>query len=134
MYVTENQLWFKKSGFQPGFLTETVDIDELENKENKKLYCRYCKQHITDIDQALSIQGAHTHTFTNPAGFIYTINCYQSAQGCVVFGERTDEFSWFAGFKWQLALCNSCQEQLGWLFSNSKQFYALIGDRLVQTQ
>ena len=134
MHIPGNQLCFKKSGFQPGLLPEPVDTDELEKKENKKLYCKYCKQHITDTDQAISIQGAHTHTFTNPAGFVYTINCYQSATGCVVFAERTDEYSWFAGFKWQLALCNSCQEQLGWLFSNTEQFYALIDNRLVQTR
>ena len=113
-------------------LPETVDADELKTEQNKKLYCKYCKQHITDVDQAISIQGAHSHTFTNPAGFVYTINCYQTAMGCVAFGERTDEYTWFSGYEWQLALCQSCQTQLGWLFTSMEQFYALIDDRLEQ--
>ena len=132
MNILNNQYWFKKSDYQVETLSETIDKKELEDKKNRKLYCRQCKQHITDIDLTISINGAYTHTFMNPAGYVYTINCYQAATCCVIFGEPTDEHTWFPGYQWQIVLCQSCQIQLGWLFSNSEQFYALIEDRLTQ--
>ena len=132
MYILKNPYWFKRNDGQTQSLPETVNKDELENKKNKKLYCRHCKLHITDIDQTISINGAYTHTFKNPAGYVYTINCYQTANGCIVIGEPTDEHTWFPGYQWQIVLCQSCQLQLGWLFSNSESFYALIEERLTQ--
>ena len=132
MPILAHQFWFKKSDFQTEALPETIHEDEQEQKESKKLYCRQCKQHITDIDLTILINGAYTHTFKNPAGYVYTINCYQSAEGCMILGTPTDEHTWFPGYRWQIVLCQSCQVQLGWLFSNSAQFYALIEDRLTQ--
>jgi len=121
---------FKKSDLQteepPGHETESDETAE----ENKKLYCNFCKSYIADLNAAIAINGEHTHTFSNPAGYTYTINCYQSAPGCLTLGESTDEHTWFNGYQWQIAVCHSCNEQLGWLFSNEQQFYALIADRL----
>ncbi|MCG8379664.1 MAG: cereblon family protein [Proteobacteria bacterium] len=104
--------------------------NSVESEQTKKLFCHVCKHHITDLDQAISINNSHTHTFTNPAGYTYTINCFRSATGCLTVGDPTNEFTWFGGYEWQIALCQSCKEQLGWLFTNDNEFYALINDRL----
>lgn len=134
MDLTWDQYGFKKPEFQPEKLPDQeYDYDEL-TEENKKLFCSFCKNHITNIDEAISINGAQWHTFKNPAGFTYSVSCYRSAPGCSVTGVSTNEYSWFSGYEWQVAICNSCKEQLGWLFTNDQRFYALITDRLTQQQ
>ena len=132
MKILKNRYWFKKSDYQTEALTEKADKNEIEEKKNKKLYCINCKLHITDLDLVFNINGSCIHTFTNPSGFVYTVNCYQVAQGCVLVGEPTEEYTWFKGYRWQIVMCQSCQLQLGWFFSNSESFYAFIEDRLTQ--
>jgi hypothetical protein len=125
-----DQCWFKKSDLQAEKVTSKEQAHDEVVEENKKLFCTSCKNYITDLEAAISINGAHTHTFSNPTGLIYTINCFQPASGCQTIGDSTDEYTWFSGYEWQIAICRSCREQLGWLFSNSNQFYGLISDRL----
>ena len=132
MQLVSNLYWFKKNEFETDKRFREEKQENVVKERNKKLLCKYCKNHITNADDAISIQGAHTHTFSNPAGYVYTINCYQSAPGCLVVSDKTNEFSWFINYDWQIAFCNSCREQLGWLFSNETEFYALIADRLLQ--
>ncbi len=134
MQLVWDQYEFKKTEFQPDMLPDQDHDFDYLTEENKKLVCCFCKSHVTDIDEAISINGSQSHTFTNPAGFTYTINCYQAAPGCSILGGSTNEFTWFSGYEWQVAICNSCREQLGWLFNNGQQFYALITDRLTQEQ
>lgn len=132
MQLVLNHYWFKKSEFELNKLLRHEKQEEVGEEENKKLLCKFCKNHIANVNDAISIEGDHTHTFSNPAGYVYTINCYQAAYGCLVASERTNEYSWFKNYYWQIVFCNSCREQLGWLFSNETEFYALIADRLLQ--
>lgn len=131
MELVWDQYCFKNTDLQ----TEKLSSQESENNEaadeNKKLCCNFCKNTITELNAAISINGEHTHTFSNPTGYTYTINCFQSAPGCLTIGDGTGEHTWFNGYEWQVAVCHSCKEQLGWLFSNDQQFYALIADRLI---
>lgn len=130
MQLIFDQYWFKKNEIETETSLQNENQQETVAEENKKLLCRYCKNHITNDDEAISINGEQSHTFSNPANYVYTINCYRTAPGCVVVGDSTSEFTWFNNYHWQLAFCNACREQLGWLFSNDQQFYALIADRL----
>ncbi len=132
MQLVFDQYWFKKGAFETDESTKNSNQQETQEEDNKKLFCVYCKNHITCLNEAISIEGSHTHTFSNPAGYIYTINCYRTALGCLVVGDSSSEFSWFKNHEWQLVSCNACHEHLGWLFSNEQQFYALIADRLTQ--
>lgn len=127
--VWQNAL-FRSSGFKLGKVTESKAQYETIIEDSKKLYCIDCKNLITDLDAAISIDGSHTHTFTNPAGYTYTIGCFQSAIGCLHIGEPTEEYTWFNGYAWQIAVCESCKEQLGWFYSYGSQFYGLISERL----
>jgi hypothetical protein len=45
----------------------------------------------------------------------------------------TEEYSWFKGFSWKIALCRLCAIQLGWLFVSSKMesFNGLVLNRLI---
>jgi len=99
----------------------------------KAVRCAYCKTVITYQGNAESMAGKHVHHFTNPGGFEFTIGCYRKAW-CRIVGVPTLEWSWFNGHSWQYALCNQCQEHLGWFFQNTQDktsFYGLILDRLI---
>ena len=124
--------------FKEGEFAKSRDIKKQvsrseQDAEEDKLYCAYCGQHITRSAFTLSVSGAATHTFSNPAGFVYYIQCFSDAPGCRVAGKPTAEHSWFTGYQWQLALCQSCQNHLGWYFINGEPFYGLIRGRLTGT-
>ncbi|MFV0436239.1 MAG: cereblon family protein [Desulfopila sp.] len=95
------------------------------------LRCRNCGSGVTSEDERLAVAGAHRHTFFNPVGIVYELGCFASALGCSLDGELTDEFSWFSGYMWRIALCRRCLFHLGWHFqSPSHMFYGLILSRL----
>lgn len=80
--------------------------------------------------------GTHLHRCTNPAGYTYDIGCYRAAPGCGLLGEATAGDTWFAGYRWQIAVCGSCGAHLGWRYANagSDTFYGLITAQLVSEQ
>lgn len=85
------------------------------------LVCRYCRYLITQRENAVDINGAHTHVLTNPAGFIYAIGCFSDAPGCRKHGPPIAEFTWFPGFSWCYALCANCHAHLGWFYLGAAQ-------------
>jgi hypothetical protein len=100
------------------------------------LLCRFCRKHITDPSKAMWVDGAHAHTFANPHGHVYEIGCFQAAVGVTGIGLSSEEFSWFEGYVWQVAVCDGCTAHLGWRFSSpvGKSFYGLILDHLIQAR
>jgi hypothetical protein len=101
----------------------------------KFLLCRQCLQTITHRSHQIIVNGAHEHTFANPHGIVFEIGCFKSAAGCGYVGRPTDEFTWFKGFMWQIAVCGSCLSHVGWLFTSSSvdSFVGLILDRLAES-
>jgi hypothetical protein len=102
-------------------------------KDRGAILCRVCGRIITHERDRLGVQGAHQHTFANPQGLVFEIGCFQTADGCAHIGELTAEFTWFAGYQWQIALCAGCLTHVGWLcISAADQFHGLILGRLVR--
>ncbi len=77
--------------------------------------------------------GAHQHRFLNPLGAAFRIGLFGQAPGCVATGPATLEYTWFAGYAWQVALCGGCHTHLGWRYARAgaAPFYGLIIDRLL---
>lgn len=99
-----------------------------------RLLCAACGHPITSPRERIRAGGAHQHTFTNPAGFVFRIGCFGRAPGCVQAGAPTLEHTWFAGQAWRCALCGGCRTHLGWAFQDgSSGFFGLILDRLLET-
>ena len=98
-----------------------------------ELYCFVCGAAITRERERVSVEGAHEHTFTNPAGFVFRIGCFRSAPGCVETGEFTAEASWFRGRAWRYAACAGCRAHLGWVYRDrgDAAFFGLILNRLL---
>jgi len=102
-----------------------------EIKPEEAIFCRACGGVITARREGIEVAGNHTHTFFNPAGIVYELGCFRKAEGCIVSGEPTGEFSWFAGHVWSYAFCRSCHNHLGWFYEgNGSTFFGLILPRL----
>jgi hypothetical protein len=107
---------------------ESTPVDALE----PVIVCRVCGFPVCHPDSAITVAGAHRHTFANPHGIVFEIGCFRNAPGCARVGPATDDFTWFAGYRWRIAICAGCHEHLGWRFEGTgDSFYGLILDRLV---
>ena len=109
------------------------EAPEQSPEEEEYILCRQCRQAITRPVDRIAMQGAHQHTFANPAGIVFTIGCFQRADGCVPVGPASDEFTWFSGFAWRVGVCRGCLAHLGWYFTapSGDAFYVLILDHLI---
>lgn len=98
------------------------------------LLCRQCRHTVTTTGARTLIRGAHCHVFCNPHGHVFEIGCFRSAPGCSHMGPLSLEFTWFAGYAWQVALCGGCRGHLGWRYAHTdgSVFHGLILQLLVE--
>jgi hypothetical protein len=124
----------KPGGEKVDSLVEKETKDKTSSKDEEYILCRQCHWVITSPTERIEVQGSHQHTFANPAGIIYQIGCFRSANGCGHVGSAKEEWSWFKGFSWRIAVCGKCLEHLGWRFESSgnESFHGLILNRLLQ--
>lgn len=102
-------------------------------EEDPCYYCLLCGELITRRKARISVQGAHEHRFSNPAGYVFDIGCFRTAPGCQPTGDPNDFYSWFDGYAWLHALCRGCGSHLGWAFvatGRVESFFGLILNRL----
>jgi hypothetical protein len=125
---------------KPGADGETAIVEEDEvdqlSEEERYILCRQCRQAVTRETDRIAVQGAHRHTFANPHGIVFEIGCFKNTISCGYAGEATDEFSWFAGYRWRVCFCSLCLTHLGWIFSSNGDdtFHGLILDRLIEPE
>ncbi len=110
---------------------ETKDEEEVDPL--KAVLCARCASEVTSLDERIAVSGSHAHSFANPHGFVFEIGCFNSAKGCTPSGPLSNEFTWFMGYSWRLAVCSSCLAHLGWLFVSpgESEFMGLILDHLI---
>lgn len=115
---------------------DKTDSKEQDSDVGEYLLCRNCLQIISNPSERIEMHGSHKHTFANPQGIIYEIGCFKNANGCSYAGVPTDEYTWFRGFRWKVALCRNCLAHLGWLFisTSNATFNGLILNRLVESK
>jgi hypothetical protein len=105
-----------------------------ELKEGHSILCRNCGHTVTSTESIITVNGRHQHTFINPSGITYQIGCFSSADGCLVHGEPTLEFTWFEGLSWSFSICSNCFIHLGWYYQGGEEnFFGLITDLLKNT-
>lgn len=113
-------------------VVEAGDADE-EVSGGEGIFCRRCGNRVTGEASRIPVNGSHTHTFFNPAGILFELGCFRKAPGCAVQGEASGLFSWFAGYRWRIALCGKCAAHLGWRFENrDATFFCLILSHLIE--
>lgn len=130
-------LLFECRGFERKDASD-VEIDRSPSEATRlrePYRCARCGEPITTKRERITVDGAHEHTFVNPAGIVYRIGCFRTAVGCECSTERTAEYAWFAGFAWALARCRRCALHLGWSFTSipdeRESFFGLVLERLV---
>lgn len=110
----------------------TSRSESIEEESGARWCCAACGNRVTERDQSISIAGKHVHQCTNPDGVLFVIGCFRDVPGCIAVDEPTARFTWFPGYRWQVALCHQCGLQLGWRFLGDDAFYGLILDRLIE--
>jgi hypothetical protein len=97
----------------------------------RAIVCATCGHPVTSERERIAVLEAHEHRFMNPAGLLFHIGCFARADGCLVIGPPSDDYPWFPGYDWRIALCAACGEHLGWQFqSGERSFFGLRLDRL----
>ncbi|MBG04002.1 MAG: hypothetical protein CMM59_07985 [Rhodospirillaceae bacterium] len=109
---------------------DTFVEDEVIDEESNELYCAACGHLVTRTDWRIAVDGAHEHTFFNPAGILFRVLSFKEAPGVVTAGEATTEFSWFDGHAWLIAYCEGCGIHLGWRFEGERVFFGLVKPKL----
>ena len=119
------------SGIPVSLLEDETKEDMREQEEF--IRCRQCRNILASLDDRITVEGAHRHTFANPHGIVFEIGCFKAVKGCGHMGAPSDEFSWFSGYNWRVAVCFRCLTHLGWRFtaSGKESFHGLIIDRLI---
>jgi len=124
--------WFdKEGGWQPGL--KQKNAQQHKRAARPVMRCAFCNEPVTETTAAIEVAGLHRHMFTNPAGISYEIALFRHT-ACITHGVATDEYTWFTGYHWQLALCQYCKAHLGWRYTRSgaDHFYGLICSHLVE--
>ncbi|MGE0871523.1 MAG: cereblon family protein [Kofleriaceae bacterium] len=106
---------------------QTSSSSGVTERADESLRCAACDHRITERAYRIEQNGAHQHTFVNPAGVVFEIGCFALAPGCVHLGDVEHAFTWFPGWKWQVAVCARCRTHLGWIYRlEGEQFHGLI--------
>ena len=127
-------LLLKHEPRQPTGSRQTEDRVGAREDSGRVLVCAECLHAITTAGARIEVSGSHAHTFSNPHGFVFHIDCFAVAPGCDPRSDPSTEYTWFPGYSWQVAVCRGCGEHLGWLFVGAdSRFHGLIIDRLAET-
>ncbi|MEQ9574054.1 MAG: cereblon family protein, partial [Rhodospirillales bacterium] len=81
---------------------------EVVEKPDDALYCARCGHLVTRRRWAVAPDGRHERVCANPAGRLFTVNCFLEAPGAADRGPPTEEFTWFKGHAWNFAHCRAC--------------------------
>lgn len=104
-------------------------------KADDALSCAACGALVTRQRWAISRRDAHEHVVFNPAGHLFRVRCFSQAPGASPIGPAQEDFSWFPGYPWQIALCLECGQHLGWHYPGRdglSGFWGLNAKRLRQ--
>jgi hypothetical protein len=122
-----------------GLETEADVAEEpaVEDETGPVVYlCKACRAKITTSAMRIAVHGKHAHICANPHGLVFEVGCFSLASGCLTVGAPTEEFTWFPGYAWCIALCLQCTAHLGWHYRSAQagEFYGLILTNLVEDQ
>jgi hypothetical protein len=117
--------------------TEVVEETAVEDETGPVDYlCKACRAKITTSALRIAVNGKHAHICANPHGLVFEVGCFSRASGCLTVGSPTEEFTWFPGYAWCIALCLQCTAHLGWHYRSATagEFYGLILTNLIEDE
>lgn len=115
---------------------ESARDESVTGEKAAWLLCRNCATRIAEVS-AIIPEGELPLVFANPHGMIFELLLLSRAQSLRLVGSATEEFTWFQGYAWRVALCSGCGIHLGWRFEAIKGnsppvFFGLLRRELVQ--
>jgi hypothetical protein len=113
---------------EPGALPDAQD--QGTDGDGEALVCKACRYPITTASARIEAFGAHLHDRMNLYGHVFRIRLFAVAPGSMCVTSPSADFPWFPGHLWQIAVCRSCIEHLGWLFSGPSRFFGLLPEKL----
>lgn len=117
----------------PGGTEMARDSDGAATEDERSLRCARCGAVVTTTAARIDVAGAHQHTRANAGGWVHSFGCFARAPGCRAVGEPSTDFAWFASTSWEIAVCGSCREHLGWRFTGADgTFWGLLVAKLVE--
>ena len=117
----------KSTGDKPDVKLRIKTEKKFGIEEEQSIICKNCGNPLTVQGSMISVDGKHTHIFTNPAGVIFEIGCFSSADGCIIIGDSNLQHTWFEGFGWSFSHCSDCLVHLGWFYQSvNESFFGLI--------
>ncbi len=110
------------------------EVDD-STKQERRLCCAACATPVGSRDDAWSPDGGPVErVFFNPAGIVMKVVTLATASNLALVSDPTDEFTWFDGFAWRIAVCGGCGLHLGWRFQPAAgagaTFWGLLVERL----
>ncbi|KAJ4822785.1 hypothetical protein Tsubulata_020512 [Turnera subulata] len=86
------------------------------------IQCKNCRSVIARRSDMLvmSTEGP-LGAYVNPHGFVHEVMTLNKANGLVLIGRPSAEYSWFPGYAWTIANCSTCERQIGWRFTATKK-------------
>jgi len=96
-----------------------------DEKKRYAYHCSVCGVFITDSGAAVSVNGADSHSFVNPAGIRCNFLTFLACENAREYPDLYMQHSWFPGYGWRFLTCNRCFQHLGWKYD------ALGGDAIL---
>lgn len=119
--------------------TDAADVSPekriLTNKDlarGDRFVCAQCGADVTRSSQRIAIGGSHRHLVPSASGLDQEIGMFALAPGCTVLGQFALDFSRPTEGQWQMGLCSTCGNHLGWhhQLPDGTGFFGLILDHL----
>jgi Yippee zinc-binding/DNA-binding /Mis18, centromere assembly len=110
--------------------------ESVTSDDERWLCCKSCETLIAQVSAILP-EGEMPLVFANPHGVVFELVLLGRAQALRLIGSRTEEFTWFQGYAWRVALCGGCGSHLGWRFEavrggSPALFFGLLRRELVE--
>lgn len=102
-----------------------------DSSSGRRIVCKSCGTPISHTGARIRVRGEHEHVCVNPHGIPFHLGCYREAR-VTSMGAPTQEWTWFPGYRWQVAQCPGCTQHLGWRFTGEDLFYGLLLSRIAE--
>lgn len=97
-----------------------------------RMVCAHCGEDITRSSLRIAVNGSHRHAVPTEHGIDQEIGCFSLAPGILSVGHFALDFGQQEEGYWQMAVCSTCGNHLGWHHQTDGDFgfYGLILDHL----
>eukprot|EP00049_Salpingoeca_infusionum_P019585 m.362536 g.362536 ORF g.362536 m.362536 type:complete len:376 (+) comp20623_c0_seq1:137-1264(+) len=83
------------------------------------LSCSQCGTVLTQRCSTYQVDAELFETHVNPHGFVHQVIAASTCQNVLVASSPTLRDTWFSGYTWEILMCNSCFQHIGWKYQNA---------------